>query len=388
MTSAKKCRPAELGQLPIWTLTGKMQPDSSVQTVDVSKMPFRIGRRPDLELSVGSPVVSSTHAVIEEKGGALWLRDLGSTNGTFVNNEQVAGETLLAEGDWLELGDISLQLGVRKQSANEILKETADGFAMKTKQYTSPELEASRGLIELIEGRRLEACFQPIHTLTERDIHGYEFLARSELDGVSNPAAMFAAAEASGKEVELSLLCREMGVAHSICLPSALPLFLNTHPSESLLDTVVPQMQRLRSEWPARPMVLEIHERAIMEPGLVRSLRSALQEIEVQLAFDDFGAGQARFRELICAPSDYIKFDSALIHDLREVSKEQFGFFRAIIRGVKEEGALTVAEGIENEEMIEICHEIGFDLLQGYALSRPAIMSHPPEDEDTVDISD
>jgi len=158
------------------------------------------------------------------------------------------------------------------------------------------------------------------------------------------------------------------------CLPAKLPLFLNTHPNEPMLKSVVPQMRRLRDRVPRRPLVLEIHEGAIMEPGLVRELRAALSEFDVQLAFDDFGAGQARIRELICAPSDYIKFDAALIRDLQEVSGEQLQLFRSIIRGVKEEGAITVAEGVETEAMVDVCAEVGFDLVQGYAMSRPAIM--------------
>jgi EAL domain-containing protein (putative c-di-GMP-specific phosphodiesterase class I) len=198
---------------------------------------------------------------------------------------------------------------------------------------------------------------------------------------------MFAAAEAAGREVELSMLCREQAVVHSVCLPARLPLFMNTHPAEDLMVEVVPQMQRLREQWPGRPMVLEIHEGAIMEPGLVRNVRAALREVDVQLAFDDFGAGQARFRELICVPSDYIKFDSALIHDLVDLSKEQFGFFKSIINGVKGEGLLTVAEGIENERMIEVCREVGFDLVQRFALSRPTIMTTlDDDDEDTVEL--
>lgn len=385
MTKIHDASRKALGTRPVWTLSGRMHPDSSAQTVDIAKTPFRIGRRPDVELSVGSLVVSGTHAVIENRGGILSLKDLGSTNGTFVNGQKIQEHALLAEGDWIELGDISLRVGLRKQSAVvDALTDTDNGFEMKTQHFVQGAKERARGLIELIEKRQLGPCFQPIHRLSDRDIHGYEFLARSEVAGVSNPAKMFAAAEAVGREVELSMLCREMGLFHSICLPAKLPLFLNTHPSEPLLESVVPQMQQLREQWPNRELVLEIHEGAIMEPGLVRTLRSALKEINVRLAFDDFGAGQARFRELICAPSDYIKFDSALIRDLQEVSKEQFRFFKAIINGVKGEGALTVAEGVENDEMIELCEEIGFDLLQGYALSRPAIMLHPDSDDASV----
>ena len=366
----------------IWTLSGRMQPDSTPQTVDVVKTPFRIGRRPDLELSVTSQVVSGKHAELTEKGGILCLRDLGSTNGTFVNDSKIDGETLLSEGDRIEIGDIHLRVGTKRSFPGAETHETLPGGLQKTLHFAHGAQESSRGLIELMEGRKLGPCFQPIHNLSDRDIHGYEFLARSEVQGVSNPAQMFAAAEEAGCEVDLSMLCREMGTAHSICLPARLPLFLNTHPSEPLMEVVIPQMRHLRERWPTRPLVLEIHEGAITEPGLVRNLRAALHEIDVYLAFDDFGAGQARIRELICAPSDYIKFDSALIRDLQDLSKEQFKFFKAIISGIKGEGAITVAEGVENDQMVDLCCEIGFDLLQGFALSRPAIMYPSVTDDD------
>ena len=121
--------------------------------------------------------------------------------------------------------------------------------------------------------------------------------------------------------------------------------------------------------------MLEIHEAAITEPALIRELRAMLAEVDVRLAFDDFGRGQARIRELICASSDYIKFDAALIQDLQGISREQFRFFRSIIAGIRAEGAVTVAEGVENDAMAEVCREVGFDLVQGYLFSRPTLLT-------------
>ncbi len=365
----------------VWTLTGSTGKDATPQTVEVSSFPFRIGRRPELELSLNSTVVSGRHAELIDAAGLLCLRDLGSTNGTYLNGNRIISDTLLSEGDWIEIGDVHLQIGSRAGGH----RNTVDEPFLKTQFINSEAARlSSKGLVELLATRSLGACFQPIHYLHDRDIHGYEFLARSVVPGVTNPGLMFQAAEAVGREVELSMLCRSMGLEHSICLPQKLPLFLNTHPNEQLLESVVPQMQMLREQNPNRPLVLEIHEQSVTEPGLVRKLRAALREFDVRLAFDDFGAGQARIRELICAPLDYIKFDGALIRDLEEVSKEQFSLFRAIIDGVRSEGAITVAEGVETEVMVQICKDIGFDLVQGYAMSRPAIML-PEEDVDPND---
>ncbi len=362
-------------KLNFWTLSGSFQPDATPQRVEVRTLPFRIGRRADLELSLTSSVVSGLHAELTETAGVLVLRDAGSTNGTFVNGKKVVGEAFLSKGDWIEIGDIHLKVDFSERVPPPKASEVFD----KTCQFDGRQHhESARGLVELLSQRKLDACFQPIHNLCDRDIYGYEYLARSNVKGVANPALMFGAAEGCGREVELSMLCREMGVEHSICLPAKLPLFLNTHPSEPLMELVVPQLRQLRAINPARPLVLELHEAAITEPGLVRNVRAALKEIDVQLAFDDFGAGQARIRELICAPSDFVKFDAALIRDLQDVSKEQFSLFRSIIQGVRGEGAITIAEGVETQQMIEICEETGFDLLQGYALSRPAVMQPMP----------
>lgn len=354
-----------------WTLTGCVERDATPQTVRISCSPFKIGRRPDLDLSIGSRVVSSHHAEMITNTGILAIRDLGSTNGTFVNGQRVEGDVLLAEGDWVEIGDVHLRVGLKKSLA----KPGPSEQFRKTQLFDAKTAGiAQTGLTKLFATRALGPCFQPIHRIGDRDIHGYEYLARSEVTGVTTPGLMFAAAEAAGREIELSMLCREVGVDHSICLPARMPLFLNTHPSEPMLEAVVPQMKTLRDKFPQRPLVLEIHEGAIMEPGLVRELRAALADFNVQLAYDDFGAGQARIRELICAPSDYIKFDASLVRDLQEISGEQLRLFRSIIQGIRDEGVITVAEGVETEEMITVCEDVGFELVQGYAMSRPAIM--------------
>lgn len=353
-----------------WVLTGSIERNATPHSIEVNKSPFRIGRRADLEFSLVSRVVSNLHAELIQTAGILCIRDLDSTNGVFVNGNRISSDTLLSEGDWIEIGHIHLRVDRRKE-----WEETGSDRFSKTRIFNSRSQSlAKKGLNTLISTRALGPCFQPIHNTGDKDIHGYEFLARSTVEGVNTPALMFQAAELAGREIELSMLCREVGVDHSISLPARLPLFLNTHPAEPMLESVVPQMKRLREKFPLRPLVLEIHEGAVTEPELVRKLRAALADFDVQLAFDDFGAGQARLRELICAPSDYIKFDASLIRDLQEISTDKLGLFKAIINAVREEGALTVAEGVETQEMVAICEEVGFDLLQGYAMSRPAIM--------------
>ena len=211
-------------------------------------------------------MVSGRHAELIETAGLLCIRDLGSTNGTYVNGQKIQTDTLLSEGDWIEVGDLHLRVDSRKDGFHN----SADQPFLKT-QFLNFEAarESAKGSTQLISDRALGACFQSIHYLSDSDIHGYEFLARRQVSGVTNPGLMFQAAETCGREVELSMLCREMGLEHSICLLRNLPLFLNTHPSEPLFETVVPQLKLLRDQYPERQLVLEIHEQSVTEPGLL-----------------------------------------------------------------------------------------------------------------------
>jgi pSer/pThr/pTyr-binding forkhead associated (FHA) protein len=52
---------------------------------------------------------SGHHARIESQRDAVWLLDLGSTNGTFVNGERVEGRRQLHRGDLVQIGDTELR---------------------------------------------------------------------------------------------------------------------------------------------------------------------------------------------------------------------------------------------------------------------------------------
>ena len=65
------------------------------------------GRNPDSSVFLDDVTVSRKHAVFERRGGAWFVRDVGSLNGTYVNGEQV-DETKLATGDQVQIGRFRL----------------------------------------------------------------------------------------------------------------------------------------------------------------------------------------------------------------------------------------------------------------------------------------
>lgn len=63
-----------------------------------------LGRHPNNSIQLLDKIVSKEHCIIEQRGDHFVLRDLGSLNGTFINNERVRGEAPLKHGDEISLG--------------------------------------------------------------------------------------------------------------------------------------------------------------------------------------------------------------------------------------------------------------------------------------------
>ncbi|MGI8922889.1 MAG: FHA domain-containing protein [Fimbriimonadales bacterium] len=63
----------------------------------------------EAELQVADPTVSRKHAEIERRGDAVFIRDAGSANGTFVNGQRVDAETELHSGDTVQFGAVKFR---------------------------------------------------------------------------------------------------------------------------------------------------------------------------------------------------------------------------------------------------------------------------------------
>lgn len=95
---------------------------------------FAVGRKRDCALPVPDGAVSVNHCVLQADGRDLWLRDLGSTNGTQVGGQSVE-ETLLRDGDVITLGRsvdfrVHIRQGVSRETEqliDEIVKTVALG---------------------------------------------------------------------------------------------------------------------------------------------------------------------------------------------------------------------------------------------------------------------
>jgi pSer/pThr/pTyr-binding forkhead associated (FHA) protein len=69
-----------------------------------------IGRGAECELRLEDTYVSQQHARIFDRGGNWYVEDLGSTNGTFVNEQKLAAPAMLTPGDRIRVGTTEVEL--------------------------------------------------------------------------------------------------------------------------------------------------------------------------------------------------------------------------------------------------------------------------------------
>ena len=359
---------------PTWYLESFAADSGSLWRLPLVDFPVRVGRRPGSGLSLLSPLVSQDHAEIFRNGSTLYVRDLGSTNGTFVNSIRLAknASAPLKPGDVLHFASAEFLIGCLApgQSGASLRMRTAVHHQLPRRL-----VERARHLDALLRQRAVVSTLQPIVQLQSGDVFGYELLGRGTSQRLpKDPGTLFELAGALGVAGELSRLFRTVGIPNLRGLPGRPVLFFNTHPAELEKPGLIESLHALRSELPDERIALEIHEQAATNPKVIHELRGTLHALNIQLAYDDFGAGHSRINELIEVPPDYLKFDETLIRDIdRAPTKRKL--LRALVHLCRESGIQTLAEGVETRREACALLELGFDLGQGYLYGRPRPIS-------------
>jgi predicted component of type VI protein secretion system len=83
---------------------------SATTTLKLANGVTSLGRHDDCLIRIKSSQVSRRHCEVFESGGKLMVRDLGSSNGTYVNGKRVLGQQALKPGDELTIGAVTLRL--------------------------------------------------------------------------------------------------------------------------------------------------------------------------------------------------------------------------------------------------------------------------------------
>lgn len=345
-----------------WFLSGQITESEGIRKILIPALPCEAGRRSDAPVQVPCSSVSKSHAEFFEVDGRLCLRDLGSTNGTFVNGQRLEDYTPLDDGDLIQFATVVFRLSCGRQNTEaHTMQEDSCDRALAMMQFD-----------RLMNDGGLVPFFQPIVDVATRQTIGYEVLGRSRLFGLKTPAEMFSAASKLNLEAELSRVMRVQGVQLCDQLPDDLDIYLNTHPSELSRSGLIDSLQALRELAPNLRITLEIHEAAITNPKQIIDLRDQLANLDMKLAFDDFGVGRARLVELSEVRPDVVKFDMKLTREIHRATDKRREVVSLIAKMVNDLGIISLAEGVETEESHEVLKDMNFALAQGYYYGKPS----------------
>jgi len=352
-----------------WFLESLVEGGRQLRRVAVHPVPFRVGRKVGLELTLPSDAVSKEHAEIYQDGEGLRVRDLRSKNGTFVNRDRV-DDSPIREGDIIHFAQLEFRLG--RQELEE--PEEMEPSTVSISHMALPQgfIEGTRELPELLREGMVTALFQPIVSLPGGVIAGYEVLGRGLHPRLpETPAELFHIASGVGAEAELSRLFRRKALELVAGRRDVPTLFLNTHPAELLEEGLLASLVEAKKVAPHLRLALEIHEGALADPASIDGLRTQLAKIGVGLAYDDFGAGQARLLELAEVPPHFLKFDMRFIRGIDQAPPSRRRLLTSLVSVARDLLVYTVAEGVETEAEADVCSKIGFTHAQGYHFGRP-----------------
>jgi EAL domain-containing protein (putative c-di-GMP-specific phosphodiesterase class I) len=222
--------------------------------------------------------------------------------------------------------------------------------------------------------------YQPILTLKDRKLQGFEALVRWNHPerGLLEPATFIPVAEETGLIVPLGNwvlgeACRQMREWRSIRDSDSLRMSVNVSSLQLTHPDFVSQVGRAlqAAEMTPAQLTLEVTESVLMD-GIENAVSTlnALREMGVQLSIDDFGTGYSSLSYLATLPIDALKIDRSFID---RMAKETEGseIVKAIFKLGQALSKQVYAEGIETGAQLALLQELGCEFGQGFLLSRP-----------------
>lgn len=230
-----------------------------------------------------------------------------------------------------------------------------------------------------IEGGDLWVAFQPQVDLSTRRIFAAEALVRwTHPDkGSISPDEFIRAAEQNNRIEKLTWHVMNRAIEAAAAINGqGIPFGMSVNLSARLLDDpgLVPQLDALlaRHGLDARLLTLEITETAALTTSTTTiEALERLRACGVQLSIDDYGTGLSTLDYLKRIPASEIKIDKSFIQAIDRSSSDRL-MVQSTIQLAHSLGQRVVAEGVEQDETLQMLVSMGCDVAQGYLLGRPA----------------
>ena len=257
------------------------------------------------------------------------------------------------------------------------------------------DLQLSTDMREGIKSDQFYAVFQPKVDLRTGVPCGCELLTRWQHPrmGMISPDKFIPLVERENMVGEMTRTVFDKYVLQLKQLVETYPDFnvsINVSPlnllDTSLLEDLKASMQV--NGFDPSSLIIEVTENAIMSnPKRSANVLQQFSSAGIGVSVDDFGTGYSSLAYLQKFPIDELKIDKSFIIDLSKDS-QNYPIVNATIAMAHDLGMSVIAEGVENEQVIDLLVEMKCCLMQGSFFSKPLSYADLTEWLNTFDISD
>jgi diguanylate cyclase (GGDEF)-like protein len=244
--------------------------------------------------------------------------------------------------------------------------------------YTPARLALTAELRAAVAGDEITVFYQPQLDLRTGEVTGVEALVRWQHPrlGLLMPGQFVRIAERSNLIKPLTRRVIQIGLAQAAQwrkLGRHMAVAVNISPQvlvdRSFTEEVLAALRR--AGVPPSCLKLEVTESALMsDPTTARAVLHELDGLGVKISIDDFGTGYSSLAYLADLPVSEVKIDQSFVGRMADHRSEKI-IVNSTIDLAHHLGMRAVAEGVERPELFRELHELGCDVVQGYAISRP-----------------
>jgi EAL domain-containing protein (putative c-di-GMP-specific phosphodiesterase class I) len=193
--------------------------------------------------------------------------------------------------------------------------------------------------------------------------------------GLIFPDRFIQLAEQSGLVHELTLQVLNQALVQAVAWSAEdLNLSVAVNVSPLLLDRgeLVQEIAGLQQAYgvPAERVILEVTESSLLrEPGVAMGVLTRLRLRGFGLALDDYGTGFSSLQQLARIPFTELKIDKSFVNGVHQRAPLRV-MLRSAVEMASELGLVTVAEGVECAEDLQVLKECGCTFAQGWLFAK------------------
>ncbi len=236
-------------------------------------------------------------------------------------------------------------------------------------------LDLKEELHNIITDNKIRSVFQPIISLKNGEILGYEALSRGPVGSkLEKPAKLFEVAKKYHLLFQLDRLCRENALKKAKELNNKYKIFINIDPLvifDEEFEEGITRNYLQENCIDQSNVVIELTEKTSFEKcNGVKNILSHYQKQGYNIAIDDAGAGYSGLQSIVSISHNYIKIDRSLIHNIDKNNIKQ-SLIEAFMNFAESINSEVIAEGIETKAELNTLINLGVDYGQGYYLAYP-----------------